>query len=325
MFQFLVNQLKHLKQNFKKAVNFVFKPKPPAFTVTHPNFDFTKLCPSGVSIEEGKAWLELYLRQMPANSILLWTGENQGLMLSILANNKAQHISLPRFVVDAETREISYQGERVFSLHRFNEILTPMMGHPLPNTVRFPSPDELQNKKFLVYLSQKMVTNDMVKEIKKTTTRLLDNFDQCAQCIICLEKYTNENPATLLIKTGLVFHEACLKTHFTSQYTQGLPLTCPQTNTVVFAIEYNPYRQRVNFDIKNLITPDLSYKAVLGNGDELFTSVRNMCTMLDIFIQEREENKRLRAELLKQQEAFLLPPAYQPEPSAPPLPRLNLK
>jgi hypothetical protein len=312
MLQFLASKLRVFNQKVKKTINFFLKPKTPLFTVTvtHPNFDFTKLCSSGISFEEGKAWLEAYLRQLPPNNILLWTDFSNQLNFSILINNKAHHNPLSAFTVNLETREISYHGERALSLHRFNQILTPIIGHPLPNSMHLPSPDELQNKKFLVYLSQKMVTDEMVKEVKKTTTRLLDNFDQCAQCAICFEKYTNENPAALLIKTGFVFHESCLKNHFTTQFNQRLALTCPQTNAVVFGIQYNAYNQRVNFDIKNLITPDLSYKAALGNGDELFTNVRYICTMLDI---EREENKRLKVELLKRQQQELnQAPLYLP-------------
>lgn len=257
------------------------------------NFDFKSLCPDTVvSIEDQIEWLKAYLEHVSKNSVLLWADDK--VQLNIFFKNEItknfHHVILPAYTVNSETKQISLKIATAALTDTLLQDALNNIHTNLPNSHYVPSELELKKKKFEIHIAKSAITKELCNVIERDTSRALENIEQCNECVVCLEKYTEESPP-VITQSGFVFHKKCIDDHLRTQHNQGIDLTCPHTGTLLFS---RPPGQQVPVNLDSFTHPDLSYKAMLENATELAASLKIMQSIQTALV---EENQKLKAML----------------------------
>lgn len=247
--------------------------------LTEINFDPQALCPSNIPAQEIQEWVNVYLRKLEQESLLLWANDHRQLMVSYSQEDQPIHICLENYTVDPSDKRISHDGTLVNSLNEIASAVHRIRNNTFSLDIQYPSLDTLQALKTKAYISRKLITEEVLKSLHDVNLRLIENYTISTQCSICTEDFNKEDPAITLVQTGHSYHNDCLQEHFSARRNSNLPLTDPMTNTV----------------LRNTATaPAPVLMSLVADTEELFRALDAQIKIVGIL---REEIAELKAQL----------------------------
>ncbi len=259
----------------KVIVNVVeLPPPPPPKDPIQINFIVSTLCPplptSGVTQE----WVNVYLKQFKTNVLLLWADHEDKLNVAFSHNKNSFHLCLNEYRVEKDTGHVIFREKKIDDI---NDIYSAIeeKGFYLSENIILPTLDELLKHQFNVNLTQKHITSDMIARAESAFSRVQNNLEQNTNCSICLEKYTEDNPAHILILSRQFYHKECITEALGRQKREEKELRDPLTNELIA-------EAGARFNIKKAILPAEIYQSMVSEYEEYFVQANTFLTMVKV-------------------------------------------
>lgn len=196
------------------------------------NVELTQLCPSNLSDEQKRAWLEAYLRKFKTPSMLLWADEAGQLHVCYATGETIHHVHLSSLTVAPESKRIFEAGEPIQTIKPIIALLKKQ-DPEIPVNFAIPTLDQLLRYKQEVHIAKKHITPEIVNKVKQTAQQDKENFEACENCGICLQKYTKVNPPVLVRNTPSVYHQACIERYIFGRIQSGYVVLDPLSNNAI--------------------------------------------------------------------------------------------